>query len=348
MKSLGVIYAAGVRTPLATGSLETAMMLRTGLAAIDFGALANEEGEPVTMALDPSLDPYLVGEERSAALAASALDELAGKIGRDRARGLRAKVALAFPEALPGQPRGDAGRLLATRVRTALLETFGSPDVELSTRGSAGLAYVLPDALAALGRREVDAVIAGGVHSDYDPVRLAVLAKTGRLFSPASIDAVIPGEAAAFVLIGREDLGQRLDLPKLGRIVAVASETSDITAYSDESAFDASAMTQVIESCAALLDDGLRIGFAYGDHGVEHYRVREVYAAIARAHDRFCEPMAIDSPSQRIGRTGAASLPLYLALLAEAFRRGFAPTPVGLAFAGSDDGERGAILVSSP
>ena len=348
MKTLGILYAAGVRTPLGSGSLENAMLLRTGLASITSAPLATEEGEPVTMSLDLALDPYLVGEERAAALAATALRELATAIGRDTARELKTRVALAFPEPQPGQPRSDVGRILATRLKTALGETFGSPEVDLATRGSAGLAYVLPDALSALARREVDAVIAGGVHTDYDPAALRVLEKSGRLYTPDSIDAVIPGEAAAFVLIGREDLGQRLGLPKLARIVSIAAETSDVTPYNDESAFDATTMASVIAAAARQLDSELKIGFAYGDHGIEHFRIRELYAALTRVHRSFCEPMAIDSPSQRIGRTGAASLPLFLALLAESFRRGFAPTPIGMAFAGSDAGERAAILVSSP
>ncbi|HTJ82234.1 MAG TPA: beta-ketoacyl synthase N-terminal-like domain-containing protein [Polyangiaceae bacterium] len=348
MKTLGVLYAAGVRTALASGSLENAMLLRTGLASLDLAPLASAEGEPVTMSVDLAMDPFVVGEERAAAIAGAALDELAKKVGRDTARGLRTRVALAFPEPTPGQPRGDVGRILAARLRTALGETFGSPDVDVATRGSAGLAYVLPDALDALKRREVDAVIAGGVHTDYDPAALRVLEATGRLYTPESLDAVIPGEAAAFVLIGREDLGQRIGLPKLARIVSIATGTADMTPYNDESAFDASAMSDVIERAALGLGEDLRIGFAYGDHGIEHFRVRELYAALARKHDAFCEPMAIDSPSQRIGRTGAASLPLFLALLSESFRRSYAPSPVGMAFAGSDAGERAAILVSSP
>ena len=76
--------------------------------------------------------------------------------------------------------------------------------------------------------------------------------------------------------------------------------------------------------------------------------MRELFTAITRVHRRFCEPMSVDSPSQRIGRTGAASLPLFLALATEAYRRGYAPTPFGLLFAGSDGGERAALVVSSP
>lgn len=348
MKSLGTVFAVGARTPLGLDSLSSAMLLRTGIPALTAAPLAQKEGDAVTMAYDLTQDPLVVGEERAGRLAKAALLEVANKIGATNARGLKLRVALAFPEPYPGQPRSEVGQILSRELRVALHETFGAPDVEVDARGSASLAYVLSDALGALARREVDAVLAGGAHSDYDPQAIRVLEATGRLFTPESLDAVIPGESAAFALIGRDDLGHRLGLPPLARITAVASESGDMTPYNDESAFEASTMTSVLRAALADLPDEIRIGWAFCDHGVEHFRVRELYTAVARLHRKFCEPMAIDSPTQRIGRTGAASLPLFLALATESFRRGYAPTPFGLLVAGSDGGERGAIVVSSP
>ena len=92
----------------------------------------------------------------------------------------------------------------------------------------------------------------------------------------------------------------------------------------------------------------LQIGWAVTDLGLEHARVRELYSAITRTHKRFGPPLCVDAPAQRAGHLGAAALPLALGFMAMGFRHGFAPAPIGLALAASDQGERAAILVGSP
>ena len=346
MKTLGTIYACGARTALGLCSATSALLLRTGLAGITSSALDAGEGEPVTMAFDKTLDPFVVGDERAALLARAALGELCSKI-KD-VRSLKLRVALALPEPRPGQPQAEVAALLSRELRRLFDERLGECAVDAAARGSAGLGHVLPGALAALQRREVDAVIAGGAHTDYDPAVIGALAATGRLFKPEALDAVLPGEAAAFVLIGRADLGHRLGLRPLCEIVSIASASSNITPYNDTSAFESSALAGVLRTAAEPLPDELRIGWAHGDHGIEHFRIRELYSAITRENKLFVEPMMFDSPPQRMGRTGAASLPLFLALAAESYEKQFAPSPIGLLLAGSDGGERTAIVVSSP
>jgi 3-oxoacyl-[acyl-carrier-protein] synthase-1 len=348
MRSLATVFAVGARTPLGPDATSSALLLRAATPALGLSAIDAGDGEPTTMAYDLTLDPFAVAEERGATLARLALADLVRALPPGQARSLKTRACVALPEPYPGQAQSEVGAVLSREVRAALGEILGQPEVDFVTRGSAGFAHLLPAALGALGRREVDAVVAGGVHTDYDPMAVRALAAMGRLFSPDAVDAVIPGESAAFVLIARPDYQSRLGLAPLCDIVGLASDKSDITPWSDTSAFDASTLAGVFRAAAADLPDELRIGWAYGDHGVEHYRVRELFAAITRCHKLFCEPMTIDSPPQRIGRTGAASLPLFLALAADAYRRGYAPTPIGLLFAGSDGGERGAILVSSP
>jgi 3-oxoacyl-[acyl-carrier-protein] synthase-1 len=49
-----------------------------------------------------------------------------------------------------------------------------------------------------------------------------------------------------------------------------------------------------------------------------------------------------------MGHLGAAAMPLHVILAAEAFRRGFAPHPYAVSIAGSDGGERAALLLSAP
>jgi 3-oxoacyl-[acyl-carrier-protein] synthase I len=75
MKTRAVVASAGARTALGQTLVETAFLLRTGVTAIAAAPLVDEEGEQVTMCFDPTQDPYVVGEERAAALARPALAE---------------------------------------------------------------------------------------------------------------------------------------------------------------------------------------------------------------------------------------------------------------------------------
>jgi 3-oxoacyl-[acyl-carrier-protein] synthase-1 len=347
MKSLGTIVAVGMRTGIGLDSMATSLLLRTGVPAIGPAPLAAPDGDPVTMSFDPTLDPYLVGEERAARLGGAALFEVAGALGKS-ARSLRVRVALAFPEPRPDQRRSEAGQVLATAFRAVLGETFGAPPVDLATQGAAGLAYVLPDALLELASGRVEAVVAGGVHSDYDPAAIRALAATGRLFSADHVDAVLPGEAAAFVVVMRDDTARTLGLTPMARIHAIASATSDVAISDGGRAFESAAMADAIRTATEVLPSELQVGWAVTDLGLEHARVRELYSALTRTHKRFGPPLCVDAPAQRAGHLGAAGLPLALGFMALGFRHGFAPAPFGLALAASDGGERAAVLVGSP
>jgi 3-oxoacyl-[acyl-carrier-protein] synthase I len=346
MRGQGSVFAVGARSPIGLDAKQTALLLRSGIPAIGAAPLANKDGDAITMAFDPTVDPLTVGEERAALIACEALREVARAVGPS-ARNLKLRCVLAFPEPRPGQKRSEANHALAALVRRGLAETFGDPPVDVTMQGSAGLAYILPEALTRLAMREIDAVLVGGLHSDYDPLAINALDVSGRLFSLENTDGVIPGECAAFALIGRDDFGHSIGKRPLCRVLSVASETSEITPYDDSSALDATALTQVFRSTCSVLPDELKVGWAIGDHGFEHYRIRELYAALARTHKQWCPPIAIDAPAQRMGQLGAAALPLGLVLAAEMYRREYAPTPCGMLFAGSDGGERGAILVGS-
>ena len=97
---------------------------------------------------------------------------------------------------------------------------------------------------------------------------------------------------------------------------------------------------------ARLLDP--KTGKVLTDLTFETFRHFELQAAVTRTQRFFCAPQQVESPAQRLGYLGAAALPLHFALAAEAFAHGFAPHPLAVALAGSDGGERAAVLLSAP
>ena len=339
MKRLGNLFFVGARTALGSNAIETALLLRTGATAIGAAPLAGEDAHSsVTMAFDRTLSPLVFGDERMELLLGAALLELEAAVR-------------AAPKALPEVAHEREQTLLKTRLTALLRNALGDVDVRFSppngSGGGAGLGALLEDALGALAARRVDALIVGGVHSDYDPARIQSLISAGRLFSLENLDAVLPGEAAALTLIARADFDAQVGLePTLG-IYGLGGATGQISPHNDQSVYADTALSSAIEQATQTLADELKVGFAITDVGTELHRSRELYAAITRTESQFMPPFSIDSPAQRIGSLGAASLPLGLVLAADMFRRGYAPSPFGLLLGGSDSGERAAILVGS-
>jgi 3-oxoacyl-[acyl-carrier-protein] synthase-1 len=99
---------------------------------------------------------------------------------------------------------------------------------------------------------------------------------------------------------------------------------------------------------APLAQEGLRAAWMLTDLTFETFRHFELQAAITRTQRSFCEPQRVDHPAQRIGHVGAAAMPLHLAPAAEAFLHEFAPHPHAVSIAGSDGGERAAVLIAAP
>lgn len=344
MRSRALVAAVGARTALGLTATQTALLLRTGVTALGAAPLVDGAGQQVTMGFDATQDPYLVGPERAARLASFALRDALTPLG-PAVQGLSAQLLLCLDEG--GGARAPDAALLAARVHAAARDLLPGAALEISARGAAGPAHALPKALEALEARRVDAVLLGGVHSDYDPLRIAALDEAGRLFSAERLDGLIPGEAAAFALLVRDDVARRADLPGRARVRDLGAGMERARPDNDETPYEAYGLTTAIRAASDEAQKaGLRVGWSISDLSFELWRIKEWQAVITRTHAVWGEPQVMEAPAQRLGNLGAAAMPLGIALAAEAWRRGHAPAPLAMVFAGSDSGERGAILLS--
>lgn len=350
MKTLASIVSVGAITSVGLRAVDTAFSHRASAAAMREAPLVDREGEPITMCFLPSLDPLLSGADRAFVLGRRALEEALAALGPAAAT-LRMRLAVSLDESFAergpdGQP---AGQSFAGSLARGVSKLVPDMAVETSVRGPAGPAYLLPSLCEALAAGSIDAAILGGVHTDYEPRRIAALSAADRLFRSDNLDALIPGEAAAFVVLMRPDTARRLRLRSRGEIRAAATGYEKARPDNDESAFQAAGLTTALRAALApLAQDGLRAGWMLTDLTFEMFRHLELQAASVRTQRHFCEPQAVESPAQRLGHLGAAVMPLHLVLAAEAYRRGYAPHPFAVSIAGSDGGERGAVLVSAP
>jgi 3-oxoacyl-[acyl-carrier-protein] synthase-1 len=329
------IVSVGAKTAAGLNARQTGFLLRAGYPAMSAAPLVNAAGETITMAFLPTFDAQLCGAERLAALALGPFTEAVQPI-----RDLDAEVVVALDEGC-----ADAG--LAAHLVTAMVKrVMPAASVRVEPKSEAGVGTVLPEAIRSLEARRVDVVVIGGAHSDYDPRAIAALEASGRLFSRDNLDSRIPGEAAAFFVLMRAADAARQGLAPLARVIGVGTGRERATPDNDELAYGAFGLTAAVRSATeALAGSGRTAGWLLTDLTFEMWRQAEWQSMFARAQEVLGRPYYIDSPAQRIGYLGAAAMPLFVAMAATAWTHGYAPSPIALAVAGNDGGDRAAVVL---
>lgn len=333
-----VVAGVGARCAVGLDARQVGFVLRAGFPAMAEAPLGNVEGEAITMGFVPTLDGRLVGAERLAALAQPPLEEaIAGM------RDAVAEVHIAIDERCEDST-AVAGLLSAMVKRIMRAATVGHVSVEAC--GEAGPGAFVRAAMAALETRRADVVVVGGVHSDYDPRAIAALEASGRLFSPDNLDARIPGEAAAFVVLTRAGDAARRGLATLARVMGAGAGREKARHDNDEPAYEALGMTAAVHQATRVLKEaGQTAGWMLTDLTTEMRRLYEWESVFVRVQKVLGRPYVVESPAQRIGYLGAAAIPLFVAMAATAWQYGYAPSPIALCVAGNDGGDRAALLL---
>jgi 3-oxoacyl-[acyl-carrier-protein] synthase-1 len=326
------------------------MLYRAASIVMQQSPILDAADQPATLCAVTTLEPRMVGAERACELALPALDEAIAPL-REIGATLSLKLVLCLDEFVAAKrPDGTVPAYTLTTQLTRKVSALGGQlDVDTSARGAASLGFALEKVLSDLESGRVSAAIVGGVHSDYDPERIVALSEAGRLFTPDQLDALIPGESAAFAVLMLPATARRYGLEPRAQIHSCATAYDKARPDNDESAFEAVGMTAVARKAAEPMTElGLRAGWMLTDLSFETMRLFEFQAMSTRTQKLWCEPQYCDAPAQRLGFLGAAAMPLHLVLASEAWRTGWAPHAVAMSFAGSDGGERAAMLLSAP
>lgn len=330
------IVKVGARTPLGLNARQTGFIFRAGFPALTESPLADASGEAITMGFLSTIDARIVGVERLGLLAAPAFDEAIAPI-RDAA----VAVHIALDE-------GYEDVLGATHVLNSVVKrAIPGARVDVRACGEAALGTFLPEALEALETRKLDAVVVGGVHSDFDPRAIAALEASGRLFSRENLDARIPGELAAFFVMMRDTHASKHKLAPLARVIGLGTGKERARHDNDESAYEALGLTAAVKKATEpLAKTGRTAGWMLTDLTGEMRRLQEWQSVFARSQNVVGEPYVIDSPAQRMGYLGAAAMPFFAVLAATAWEYGFAPAQTAILTAGNDSGERAALVLA--
>ena len=335
------LTSSGMVCPVGHTAAAACAAIRAGMAGFEELHYVDNDGEPIQGAPVPGI-PFSTRpiERLSTMLAMSIGDCLAGApwlrtealpllVGiaePDRPGGLRVQQPAAFVE--------DIGRRLDTRFHPTRSQVFAS--------GHTAAFRALAKAREIIGAGIAPACLVVGVDSYINASSLLWLAEAFRLKTLENSDGVIPGEAAACVLVEGRPRSGRIAVELLG--LGFGHEPANI--LTEDPPFQARGLVEA--SRAALGEAGLglhEVDFRICDAAGEGYAFKEVALAMQKALRVRKEEFPLWHPADAIGDTGAAAGVCQMVVVMEAWRKGYAPGRRAIGYGASVAGERAAAIV---
>lgn len=335
-----LIYATGCVTPVGLDAMQTCAAIRARQSGVE--AVMPNAGEPLLAARVPARAALIKSPPRW--LAELALRALRPCLRAYRGRPERLALFLALPEPFRGHAvtLDGSGHGFSSRLVKAL-------GVQLSTHsrvlfeGHASTALALEAAETLLARNEIDAALIGGVDSLLGEADRERLRQAGRLHEPGHPFGLIPGEGAAFFVVGR--VGGPFTQPPIASLLGVGH------------AHEADHLLTQRYSVGAGLQQAIRVALqrAGADESVVEWRVTDLNgerhrswestALLARQYRAWRDGLPCLHVPAYTGDLGCASLALQVVVAAHAMQDGGAPGPGGLCESSSEGALRGACLV---
>lgn len=339
---VGLACPVGLRTAAALAAM------RAGITRIVERDEVEGPGGPARTHMLTTLDPRMPRLERCLALARPALQEAVSLLQSPPPAPLRCFVAL--PEPGVG-PRIDP-ELLARGLRVTT--TAGTPiPLELGPRtvfegGRAGVFQALEAALAVMAVEPQRPCVVGGVDSLVDPATLAALAARNRLLGATNIDGIIPGEGAAFVLLGHPNVIER----RFALAHVLATRVAKEPVPFDGAGTRVSASLGLAAVFRALrAEHAGRVDELFAGITGEVYFGRELSHAYLRNEPLMPEPMRAQTLGNQVGDVGAAAGAMSLVQAVASLQPPHLPerpppNRTGLAYGSSDGGLVAGCIVA--
>ncbi len=336
--------AVGMICSVGRGAEAACAALRAGIAKFDDLPYGDKNGLPIVGAFVPGLDFTLKRGQRLVELLAQAIAD--ALVEESKLRLDRVPVLVGLAE--PGRPAGGAG--MAGSIVALVQEKLGCTF-------HPGLSRAIPEGRAAgfealriareilLNDPGIPACLVCGVDSYINASSLLWLEHQWRLKREDHSNGVIPGEAAAAVLVHRHaDVKSRAP----ARLTGLGFGTEQATVLGEEPLLGLG-LTEA--SRAALREAGIQIheiGFRISDVTGESYGFKEqalMVGRLLRAHRE--EGYPIWHCAGNIGDTGAAAAVVELVAAFYAFRKGYATGSIAMCFASSDWGKRAVAVLAA-
>lgn len=332
------VVAIGARTPVGRDALSTAVAVRAGVSRIaSHPFMIDRTGEPFKVAMDSLLgSDNRLGRMRELAL--GALTEVFAQLPATLDGSI--PVFLALPEPSRTFPREAADELCRSLTNRSVGQR--RPSVTPMPEGNAGAVRALQRAIATINRDPSACCIVGGVDSFIDADVLEALDDAGRIASASTRWGFPPGEAAAMFAVCGPEFVRRHGVAVLAKVAGAATAREPNCMNTKTICLGvglADAMRQAAEMA------GGPITKQYCDLDGERYRENEFSYAVLRVNaSSFVNSIDYVAPVDCVGQVGAAMGALLMLLPIALHRRGVDVGPRPMAWCGSENGLRGAVV----
>ena len=346
------LLGVGAFTPVGPTAPTSAAAARAAIAGFAAHPTAKDQaGEPVVVARFPEIDDLESSQRflNSATIAAG--EALAPFLKLERELRGPLYLGIGLPEGRPGRPAA-LDETVADTVAALVRESAPRHAVKTFAAGHAAGLVALKEAAEAIRSGKAELALVGGVDSYQEAETLAWLESNEQVNGSGGDGnrnpwGFVPGEAAAFLLLGSSETAESLGLPVYGEVLAVGSSVEPHKIKTDDVCIGEGLTKAMREALAPFRDrlDRPRVSAIYCDMNGEPYRGMEYAYAITRHSKFFVDPSQFRAPADCWGDVGAASGPLGCVLAWAAGVRGYAEGPYSLIWASSEGGRRAAALL---
>lgn len=331
----------GLCCPLGMSAGPACAAIRAGIKRFNESAYLDEDDEPIVCSSLSTLGPELGRTRRLTQLLAFAVIDAARAYSPERLARMPLFVGTADPRR-PGTPTSIVAPLLDILASEHDLR-FARPDAHVSATGHTSGLRALAAARDHLAREPgVPACVVVSGDSLVNASTLAWLDGQARLKRSANSDGVIPGEAAACVIVAREpERGEHRCIKVTG--IGFAQEAATLTADEPLRGLGLAAASRgaLQEAGLDLADIDLRLSDAAG----EGYGLKELALALTRVLRTRRESFPLQLPAESLGDTGAAAGLVAVVLGAAALTRAPNTPRRALVYTSDDRGDRGALVL---
>ena len=332
------ISATGLVCPVGLSALEACTAMRAGVSIASEVPYVGNDGELIVGAAVSALSFELPRSERVFSMLCRALVDCI--VGGDEIR-LESTPLMVLPQTAQV---GACPELEGTRVFAALRDnmgwTFDVANSQVFTQGATGTAHAFAEAAKYMQKTGGDNCLIVAADSLLHARTLLKLEQQGRLKTVERSDGVIPGEAAACVLVTRRQ--KRPYSPQvlgMGFATEVATVLNDVPFRAD--GLTAAARVALREAGMTMADLDYRISDAAG----ESYAFREQSLLVTKLLRERKVDFELWHPAEHVGDTGAAAGLVQLAVISDAFRAGYAPGSRVISCCSAASGERTAMIL---
>lgn len=330
--SVGMVSALGL------DAASSCAAIRARVARIEAQPFQTRIWDPIFGAAVPEI-PGKPGSDRLISLLEAAIQDCMGQMPPATRLGTTLPLLVAAGDSSRPDFKPDLPTRLLSEMRLRLGLPFG-PDSQVLPGGAAAVFRLIERARHLLQRPETPSCLVVAVDSYWNDEELGWLEANNRLKTEENPDGVIPGEAAAAVLLSRAPIpGAWLEVGGVGLVEEPSFRDPGKPNLGD--GLTLAIRNALAESGRALHELDFRVVGLTGE--------RHLFHELAVATPRLLRQRKVDwelwSPAEKLGDVGAA-LPLcQMVVAAMAFRKGYAPGRSALVVASGPGAARGAVVV---